>query len=547
MTDDFSKLTENIIYCHKNRLLKDEVGQAIFQIWRCGVCDDDIAMMFERRVSNHKLKQAFSDFMNFQTPKLTKGNFVIGFDDNGKELRSYIQFLNAHSLTVAGSGAGKTTFSYFKILQVANQVPGMWLFDLRKREFGVLKSYLAKLRIDLIILPGRSLKINPLQLPIGVEVSDWIPRVADMLIEVLGLAPRASKLLQAKLFPLYRKFEGEKLYPTLFDLFEEIKKDKNSNHAARTAILDSLEPVLLSLGPEVLAYRHGWTTEELAKKHICFELAGLSETDKNLILNSLILSEFTSRISRGISNPKICLYIAIDEAQKICSSSSQASAIGSQIGLVRGTGIGVSLSIQSMNGVLPQVVSNTASKILGRCGSMADYAAAGHSMGLNAEQIRWAQMNLEPGLFICQLSEGQWRYPFVLRIPPMNLTKDDDSQESGIGTLSKIPTVCAPEFDRWGLVPEVSVDAIKSSMFDSEQEFSFCKAVADNPMQASSVYPKVARISSKTAKKVRQQLIAKSFIGEHTLDTGGRGRSSILLEVLPEGIKAIAEHQEAQI
>ena len=58
MADEFSKLTENIIYCHKNKLLKDEVGQAIFQIWENGVCDDDIAMMFERRVSNHKIKQA---------------------------------------------------------------------------------------------------------------------------------------------------------------------------------------------------------------------------------------------------------------------------------------------------------------------------------------------------------------------------------------------------------------------------------------------------------------------------------------------------------
>jgi DNA-binding MarR family transcriptional regulator len=66
-------------------------------------------------------------------------------------------------------------------------------------------------------------------------------------------------------------------------------------------------------------------------------------------------------------------------------------------------------------------------------------------------------------------------------------------------------------------------------------------------MQASSTYPKLAGISSKTATEVRQQLVSKGFIKEHTVDTGGRGRSSILLEVLPEGIKAITEYQESQI
>ena len=45
-----------------------------------------------------------------------------------------------------------------------------------------------------IVLPGRALKINPLQLPVGVELSDWIPRIADMLIEVLELPARARQI-----------------------------------------------------------------------------------------------------------------------------------------------------------------------------------------------------------------------------------------------------------------------------------------------------------------------------------------------------------------
>ena len=91
---------------------------------------------------------------------------------------------------------------------------------------------------------------DELQLPLGTEPADWIPRVAEMLVEVLDLPPRASKLLQSKLFRLYRQFgvfEGNTAYPTLFDLFEEVKSDKKSDPQARMAILDSLEPVLLSM------------------------------------------------------------------------------------------------------------------------------------------------------------------------------------------------------------------------------------------------------------------------------------------------------------
>ncbi len=549
MAKKFSPLAEDVLYCHHNDLLDDETGEAIFRIFAAGVCDDRVAHMFERRVWRHKFQRAFGGAVPFKKAKLPDGDYVIGLDGNGGELRSAIQYLNAHSLTVAGSGAGKTMFARYKVLQIAGNVEGIFLFDLRKREFAILRSLLARLGIDLVILPARALRINPLQLPLGVDVTDWIPRVADMLIGVLQLPPRASKLLQSKLFVLYRRFDvGAGVFPTLFDLFEQIKGEKGANAQARLAILDSLEPVLLSLGPDVLAYRYGWPSHELARRHIVFELGGVSEVDKNLILNSVILSEFTSRIARGISNPRMDLWICLDEAQRICCSSGQASAIADLIGLVRGTGIGLDLSLQSANAVLPQVVSNTATKIIGRCGSMADYAAAGHSMGLSAEQIHWAQMNLKPGMFIGQLGEGAWRYPFVFRVPKMTFPSQSGSQhaESDLG----LPVVRAPEFDSWGHPAELRSSPTNQAaqtvqaLFASQQEYLFCKAVVEHPMQPSSRYPKLAGISTKPAKLIREALIIRKLIRKHSLETGGHGRSSIMLEPLEAGRTAVRQYRE---
>jgi len=254
-----------------------------------------------------------------------------------------------------------------------------------------------------------------------------------------------------------------------------------------------------------------------------------------------ILSEFTSRIARGVSNACMDLWICLDEAQRLCSSSNHTSAMADLIGLIRGTGIGLDLNLQSAHDVLPAIISNTATKVLGRCGSMADYASAGHSMGLTSEQIHYAQMNLRPGLFVGQLGEGSWRYPFLFQVPPVKFpraTSQPVLDEPGID----FPVVYASEFEKWGQIIDVQSPvgaAATSFLFASPREFQFCKAVVDFPMQPSSSYPKQAGISSKDAKQIREGLIAKHYIQEHRLDTGSRGRSSLLLEPLPEGIKAM--------
>lgn len=548
MGDEFSKLTEDFLYCHHNELLDDDIGQAMRLVYETGVCDDIVANMFAQRVSKDKYDKSLNGIPSFKTPKQTEGDYIVGYGQDNRAIRSYIQFLNAHTLTIAGSGAGKTNFSRFKILQIASRVKGLWLFEIHKMEYTPMKPLLQRLGVRLLILPAREFRINPLQLNSGVAIQGQIPRVADMLVQVFGLPPRASKLLQSKLFCLYQKFQPEKnIYPTPYDLFESIKSDMESNSQARMALLDNMKPTLQSLGPRVLAYRYGWPSSELAKRHICFQFAGISEVDKNLLLNSLLLSEFTYRISCGISNPLMDLMILVDESQRLCSSTDNFSAIADLIGLVRGTGIGLDLSLQSTHGLLPQIISNTASKYLGRCGSITDYETAGRNMGLDARQIEWMQMSSEPGLFIGKFGEGPLRHPFVLRVPLINCPRLADPEQADLGDLSSLPTVYASEYDNWGNpsvinLPELS--SAKEHLFDTEQEYHFCKAVVNQPMQASSTYPKLAGISSKTAKKVRDQLVLRVYIREHTIDSGDRGRSSILLEPLPAGVEAVQKYEE---
>lgn len=445
--DDSSPLTNDVLYCLANGLLEDDLGQSLLRIWDAGVIDERTAGMIRERVRKDAFKHALSG-MPFREPRFQGGQFVLGLDTTGRAIHIPLQYLNAHFLTVANTGAGKTTAALFYALQVAPRVRGMWLLDLRKREFRALRPYLARLGIDLVVLPARSMRINPLQVPLGVTPADWAARVSDMLVQVLGLPPRATKLCQTLIFKLYRKFgvfESSRTYPTIFHLLEATKEASDANPQARLALIDSLTPVLLSLGPEVLAYSYGWTSTDLAKRHLAIEFAGIGEVEKNLLLNSLILAEFTSRVAQSVSNPTMNFWICCDEAQRLCGTTGgglgQGGAISDLVGMIRGTGIGLHLSVLSASELAPQILSNTATKVMGRCGSAADYVGIGHSMGLSSEEIQWAQLHLKPGLFIGQLGEGGWRRPFVFTVPAMHLSPEarDEGGSQDLGQLPALP------------------------------------------------------------------------------------------------------------
>ena len=116
----------------------------------------------------------------------------------------------------------------------------------------------------------------------------------------------------------------------------------------------------------------------------------------------------------------------------------------------------------------------------------------------------------------------------------------------GLSALLALPTVAALEFADWGRPAPATKESGSNDEpmpFENQREYRFCKAVAEHPMRRSSAYPKLARISSKTAVRVRQRLVELGYIREHTVDPPGRGRSTILLEVLQEGIDAIAQYE----
>ncbi len=435
--DELPKSVRERMYAERHRLLDDDLGQSVRRILDAGINDAFSSELLSHRVIKHRIARAFQG--EFAIPDLDGGDLVLGLDQRGQSLCCPMQMLNAHVLTLGGSGSGKTTKSRFMALQMIPRLPGAWLFDLRKREFAVLRSFLLRVGVDLIVVPARLLRLNPFQVPLGVVPMDWAACVADMLVTALGLPPRASKLLLVAIVRLYERrgvLRGSRDYPTLFDLREDVAGDRDANVPAKQAIVDSLDPLMLSLGA-VFRYRIGWSPHDLARRRIVFELGGVPEAAKNLILNTLLLSEFLSRVARGVSNPAMDLWICCDEAARLVSASNPSGGISDLIGLIRGTGAGLDLSVQGAD-IAPAILSNTATKIIGRCGSATDYDTMSAAMGLTDAQRAWLRAHLVPGLFVGQLGEGSWREPFVFQIPPMRLVPQGETPN--MGDLLRLPS-----------------------------------------------------------------------------------------------------------
>jgi hypothetical protein len=423
---------------------------------------------------------------------------------------------------------------------------GAWFIDSRKREMRVLQPLFKKMGMPLAIVDVYSLKINPLEVPEGVNPNLFVSNVADALVKTLKLPPTASKVLHQSLHCLYRRhgiFDGNTTnYPTLFELRDFICNARNFHTQSRDAIVTALDPLLLSLG-DVLCYRKGWSINELAKRKIVFEFNSCSDAARNLLVNTLLLSEFQSRVAKGYSNVSPDLFIYLDEGSQLIESDD--ATISQWAGLIRGVGLSLLISNQSAVSISQKVLSNIPNRFIGQCSSFADLQVLGSAIGLDASAKRYLSTNLKPGLLLGSLGQGNWRHPFLFTTPLMNFPchQIDECANKELEALSVVP---APEFENWE--PEwarqevISTEEAKvvvstqkpdtpplPNLGLSSDERRLLLAVVANPCQPVSFFPTALQMSNKTILRLRKSLVIKNMIQEQQMQTSGRGRPSTLL------------------
>ena len=118
-----------------------------------------------------------------------------------------------------------------------------------------------------------------------------------------------------------------------------------------------------------------------------------------------------------------------------------------------------------------------------------------------------------------------------------------DDIDDDLGVLESLPTHAAREFVDWR--PDQANEK-PSGIHENRQELDdaekrYLRAVIDKPGEMSSAYSKGARISARKALEIRKRLVGLGYIREHKVNTVGKGRPSIILEPMPQGIQKLEE------
>ena len=506
--------------------------------------DERLLQSVQARIQQAALRQCMQKTL-FKTPVCMTGDFSLGNHPRG-EARIQFPSLASHLLQVGGSGAGKTCNFFFWLHQAISLSGGVWVFDFFKREFRDLVPTVKGQDRELFVLRWQHFPFNPLEVPEAVHPTEWANIVSDLFTSTLGVPPVARNILRTAIMTLYRAhsvFEGSKHPPTLRELAEAIRQAK-AHDAARHAILGRIE-TLLEVAGEVLDHRRGLPLRQLERVSCLFELDGLGLLYQNFMTACLLAAAFSRRVAANDSASP--LLVSLDEGQRLYSKSVAASTEGPSFitlmtSLVRAMNIMLVVGVQTTDDLSRTIVSNSATKVLGRCGDMEDYRRMGRSMGLSGEQMEWCKVNLRPGLFIAKLTYGEHQHPFLLQMPLVKLSRrftDAEAIASGqalhrlLGWQPEAPqTVSAPEATASGL---------------TKDETRFLEAVLTHPYRHSSRIAPELGISQSKALKLRKALCGKGYLKEWKIDSGQRGSMVLLVPLRTvEGAEILKENSQGR-
>ncbi len=333
------------------------------------------------------------------------------------------------------------------------------------------------------------------------------------------------------------------------------------NAPAREAILDRLGAFLTALTPKVGAYRVGWKPTDLARYSIDFEMRGTSEAVRQILLESALFSVMQHEVERGLANAQINLFIAFEDSQRFFDSQQKTSTditpMDELAGVIRGSGKGLGVIVQTMQGLSKRLLPNLATKIMGRLGSHDDYARLGADLAMNPSQIEWARRKLKPGMFVVQVSEGDWREPCLISVPLLNMSNivsDEEAAES-VRALDSLPVVPAPEYDKWE--PQHIIHAItpttKKEEKGSQDEdgstprnpnaplpmelLEYLKSIARKPFLNATQRDEHNGVTASKGNTMRKKLIQQGLVNPISINPGsGRGTSFQLLELTEKGL-----------
>ncbi len=397
-------------------------------------------------------------------------------------------------------------------------------------------------------------KYNFLEVPEGVDPLSKISDVSDITEESYEYYVGTSSYIAYHIYELYKRngiFEGSKNFPTPWDLYWKIEKDRKSlitrDARYRESALNRLNSILLRMG-KAFNYKIGYQIEKLLDDcNIVMELDNLGKKGRIFLISLILAQIFRYRISNPNKKHKAILVI-IDEANEIydrrldemtggltvCSLDRQA----------REFGICMVYACHDPEGMPRSVINDVHTQILLSLPGGTSLKRMSESMFLDTEQKEY-DYQLKPGEGIVRRAGHP--HPFLVKFFPHTLPQrigDEEVQkhmQSLIAELDKnIVTAEKNELFEKGTEKKQEVDEChkenEKTVMDADtedisltaEERNYLHDVENRPYISRTTRYKTLGLSLGSGHRIVKKLIEKKLLNTHNVYLSPKGGTTIL-------------------
>lgn len=328
-----------------------------------------------------------------------------------------------HTLIAGQTGCGKTSLIKVLFAQVLLFIRQMsapfivWMFakadDLRP---------LLLINRDIAVVRFKTIRLNPLEPPPGISTTDWSAIVVDAFIQAFHLYDGSKSYLIECLSILYAGYEKHDHYPSLFDLYGFIKRQKYPGFS-RTAryqesLLNRLGGLLYGSCGEVFKCSRGHTNT-LTDMNIIFEVQYLTTEQEVFMVNYLLLYLFHKKLA---NKTDIRHFVAIDDANSIFDASYEKRPdlglpiIHHLLTTVRKSLINIFALTQTPHQIGASVLSNSFAKIMFSLSNGKDIEFMQNCTGIKEQEQKQYCYQIGPREAVVKFS-ARYQKPFVISIP----------------------------------------------------------------------------------------------------------------------------------
>jgi len=323
-----------------------------------------------------------------------------------------------HIAIYAQTGHGKSVLLYNIKGQLIESKVGFWEFDVKGDGRALLNKY-----ENLIVVPWRKLRWNPLRPPPKMEIKQWWQLFSEICGHAWGVYHAGVNYLLEYLDELHIEYQKSGHLPTLHRLYELMitRHEVSRKRAEYFDVMWNRVHALNSIFGENLRIETGIKLETLLGKQVSFELGQMRVDEQSWLIEVMLTWLYAYHLTEQNRGEKLRHVVICDEAHRIWDANKEWRDTTREMGMppinlfptqFRDFGTALILTSQEPSKVTQSVHANTLVKIVGNLGSGTDINAISESMGLEDEE-RNAIHRLKRGEWIVKMSDHHTE-PFMI-------------------------------------------------------------------------------------------------------------------------------------